>query len=546
MRSVCPLGVLAFVAIVVPSLSAIGGEPVGIAFRDVTREAGLVAPLEGIMGHGGAWGDFDGDGRIDLFVGGFCDRPNAEYAPADGPVGCRLLRNLGDGRFERARQPAVELFGRTSGAVFADLNNSGRLELYVANNARAESKKADEPQRSAQSLRSKLYRNDAGTLVDISAASGACPDPLLSARNVAPLDYDGDGRLDLLVIEDKFTRRPRTTLLKNLGDLTFRDANGEAGLPDGVFGLGAAVADINGDRRPDLFIPHSNRMFLSQANGTYRESAELNETFAFEPRDGEDWPCGACFGDLNRDGLLDLVISIHGMQARNQVFLNRGLKNGVPRFENVTARVGLGDVVPVRCAHVEIQDFDNDGCMDIYVSAAWLDDDGTLTPLVYRNTGLADGLPRFAPPRPIGAAMVYFPAGPSGDYDGDGRLDLFLINWFTGNRCRLMKNESPARHWIDVRFDLASKPAGSPAVNRQGIGSVVRVYRAGQAGQPAALLGVREMNVGYGYASGQPAVCHFGLGQETRVDVDVALPNGQTLSVRNCEVDRVHTFDRLP
>ena len=51
---------------------------------DVTREAGLIEPLAGIMGHGGAWGDFDGDGLIDLFLGGFCDRPNSEYKPAAG------------------------------------------------------------------------------------------------------------------------------------------------------------------------------------------------------------------------------------------------------------------------------------------------------------------------------------------------------------------------------------------------------------------------------------------------------------------------------
>ena len=58
-----------------------------LKFVDVTGRAGLLEPLAGLMGHGGAWGDFDGDGRIDLFVGGFCDRPNAEYAPANNSSG---------------------------------------------------------------------------------------------------------------------------------------------------------------------------------------------------------------------------------------------------------------------------------------------------------------------------------------------------------------------------------------------------------------------------------------------------------------------------
>src|SRR5947208_6169686 len=107
-----------------------------IVFRDVTKAAGLLEPLAGLMGHGGAWGDFDGDGRPDLFVGGFCDRPNAEYKPADGPVASALFRNRGDGTFERVKDTPATFFGRTSGAVFADLDNDGRPELYVANNAK--------------------------------------------------------------------------------------------------------------------------------------------------------------------------------------------------------------------------------------------------------------------------------------------------------------------------------------------------------------------------------------------------------------------------
>jgi hypothetical protein len=496
-----------------------------IKFVDVTEQAGLVEPLAGLMGHGGAWGDYDNDGRIDLLVGGFCDRPDAEYRPAAGPVANRLLRNLGDGRFDPAKMPAVEIHARTSGAVFADLDNDGDVDLYVANNAKAGGRASREAiQAAAKQVRSKLYRNDGGQLIDVSEASGACPDSLYSVRNVGVLDYDSDGRLDLFLVEDRFTKTPQSRLMKNVGELRFKDVTAGAGLAN-VFGLGLAIADLNDDGRPDLFVGHSNRFFVSGPDGKYRESAALRKTFAWAPLDGEDWPCGAAFGDLNRDGRLDLVLAIHGVRARNRVYFNEGVAADlVPRFRDVTAEVGLPGEVPAKCPHVEIQDFDNDGWPDIYFSAAKMDAEGRVRPLVYRNTGrAADGLPRFASPFDLTESMVYFPAGPSGDFDRDGRVDLFLVNWFQGNRSRLLHNESESgNHWLQVQV------VGRKA-NRLGIGAKVRVYQAGRIREREALLGYQEMATGYGYASGQEAVAHFGLGKSERVDVVVTLPGGQTV-----------------
>ena len=207
--------------------------------------------------------------------------------------------------------------------------------------------------------------------------------------------------------------------------------------------------------------------------------------------------------------------------------MNEGIEDGFPVFRDVTAAVGLPAKLSNKSPHVELQDFDNDGWVDIYLSTAWLGNDGTITPLVYRNLGLHNGLPRFAAPATPSGEVVYFPAGPSADFDRDGRVDLCLINWFSGNHTRLLRNAStPERGWLQVAVRGRS-------FNRQGIGSQIRVYPAGQLTDEPSLLGFQELTIGYGYASGQEAVCHFGLAQHDTVDLAVRFPNGKRITRTN-------------
>jgi hypothetical protein len=333
--------------------------------------------------------------------------------------------------------------------------------------------------------------------------------------------------------------------------MRFEDVSEAAGLTAGVPGLGVAVGDVNNDGWPDFFLASHNGgnvLFLNDGHGKFREAPGSRRLFAWNGSGGDNMIAGACFADVNRDGLLDLVIGQHYKQPWKdpvpvRLYLNRGVKDGNPVFEDVTEAAGL-TAIPMKAPHVEVQDFDNDGWPDIYVSVVKFRD-GKPYPVIFRNLGVRDGIPRF---REEALAVNDFPTkedlalkrsgdlfaktakdkkimyaapGPSGDFDNDGRLDLFLPSWWPEARSLLLRNETPGGHWLDVRVE------GNKGVNRMGVGSKVKVYPAGKLGEAAALLGCREIGTGNGYASGQPAVAHFGLGKEENVDIEVIIPHGK-------------------
>jgi hypothetical protein len=168
---------------------------------------------------------------------------------------------------------------------------------------------------------------------------------------------------------------------------------------------------------------------------------------------------------------------------------------------------------------VEIQDLDNDGWPDIYISVH-VDVDGVRMPLVYRHTGSADA-PRFVANStivsPAEKNVNYGAAGPTADIDRDGRLDMLITEWWPDRDPVLYRNTSSAGNYLEVEV-----PAGNPV----GTGSRVFVYEAGQLGDPDALIGLVEITQGFGYSSGQEAIAHFGLADRGAVDVRVILPHG--------------------
>ncbi|MCE9528439.1 MAG: CRTAC1 family protein, partial [Planctomycetales bacterium] len=308
-------------------------------------------------------------------------------------------------------------------------------------------------------------------------------------------------------------------------------------------------ADVNNDGWPDFFLASSvgNVLFINDGRGKFREVPDSRQVFAWKDSGGDNMVCGVSFADVNRDGLLDAVLGQHFKSPWREpvpirLYLHRGIKDGNPVYEDITAFAGLKGL-PIKGPHVEFQDFDNDGWPDIYVSIVKFAGDRTF-PLIYKHLGIVDGLPRFREdamavndfPTAEDSAIkrsgdffqkvnrehkiMYTAPGPSGDFDNDGRLDLFLPSWWTESRSLLLHNETVGGNWLQVQLQCKQG-------NRMGIGAKLKIYPAGKLGDASALLGCRDVATGYGYASAQPASVHFGLGKVTSVDIEINLPHGK-------------------
>ncbi len=480
-----------------------------ISFSDVTEEYGLIEPLVGMFGHAAAWGDINGDLLPDLVVGTFADRSadRDQQRGATGPAPDRLLIQSDDGFV--VYQGFPETFGRSSGAVFADLDNDGDLDLVVARNVK------DGRDLAATTV----YENVDGSFAAVD--SGIAQD--IGGRSIGVLDYDGDGALDLFIVEDRY-RGGHSRLYRNTGRLHFIDATSEAGFPDALAGLGIATADVDGDNDVDLFIAGDNRLFLDVGE-RFEEAAG---PFRWPPVGDEDDPAGAAFGDVDRDGRMDLVIGQHfnstvdfGVPAPVRLFLNRTEPGGEVTFEEITEAAGLIPL-PTKAPHVEIVDMDNDGWPDIVTSASSAD--GT-RPTVFRGLGIQDGVPRFDPPDGLGDAQ-YWVAAPAADFDLDGRLDLLLVEFEPSLPSYLMRNESASGNWLEV--SVGEEVGG-------GIGAHVFVY---SSSAPNRLLGSAGITASRGYSAGVPAIAHIGLGEIDTVDVVVRLPGGSELAISGVSANR--------
>ena len=446
-------------------------------FTDVTASARVANSLSGSqlrLGTNLAWGDYDGDGDLDLYITNW----GSSVSPTTSLN--RLYRN-GAGTFSDVAAAAGVGDNRNSvSAQWIDYDNDGDLDLYVVN----------------YSEQDQLYQNSGnGSFARVTATAGVNVVSQGDETGAAWGDYDGDGDLDLYLCKSTF----KNGLFHNNGNGTFSDVAPSAGVDDIRDSQFAAWGDYDGDGDLDLYVVNreqNNALYQNSGNETFTEVACALSV------DNTDVGRSASWVDFDNDGDLDLhVVNV----GANALFRN----DGGSQFTNVAD----GAVKNRSGAWVSWMgawgDFDADGLPDVLIANGAEARSGQVSPLLKNvGNGVFTDVTQAAG---IGTAGTSAMATGAGDYDGDGDLDLYILNsrFPAFEASQLYRNETPGSSTVKVR------PLRSGAGD--GIGARVRLL------QGTVLVGHQLI------ASGSGALeAVFGAQAGSSYTVEVLFPDGKT------------------
>jgi hypothetical protein len=507
----------------------------------------------GSIGTGVAIGDYDGDGRPDIFV-------------VSKTGSCRLFRNLGGWRFEDVTDKAgVGDKGAAAGtwkqgATFVDINNDGLLDIYVC-------------RFNAPNL---LYINQGdGTFKEMAHTYGLDVNDACVMASFC--DYDRDGWLDVYITTNLIdpVRHPhgqRGYLFHNNGNGTFTNVTDRAGIQGETQSHSAIWWDYDNDGWPDLYVGNDfsapDQLYHNNRDGTFTNV--IDEVVPHMPFSS----MGSDLGDVNNDGMIDLFVAdmaatTHEMDQRGMADARGLLMNPpagsteAPQYERSALFLNTNTGHCLEAAMLagidatdwtwspRFEDLDNDGRLDLFVTNGMnreqnnvdllgralasgstmefvriMHDSPVLAQshLAFRNLGdlrfenvsAAWGLNDKAVS--FGSAF--------GDLGGDGNLDLVYANY--EGELTVLRNYCQTGHRVIV--DLRGTVS-----NRYGVGSTVKIESA---------LGtqVRQLWLARGYMSSSEPMVHFGLGNDTSIRrMTVTWPSGHVQTFENLSVDRRFT-----
>lgn len=343
-------------------------------FQDVTAASGL-GGLTGGYGHGVAVGDYDNDGRPDLFVTRW-----RSYA---------LYRNLGGGRFQDATAESGLGGDRDwpTSAAWGDLDNDGDLDLYVCHYLKWDAEKpalCEYPDRSKPgylhcdpsafpALPDHVFRNDKGRFVDVTSEAGIV-DRDGRGLGVLIADLDDDGKVDVFVANDLSAN----FFFRNLGGFRFAEQAMESGLMGSaeggaLAGMGIACCDLDADGRIDLavtnFFNQATTLYHNHGGGLFSDrSAAVGLAAATRHFLG----FGLAALDANNDGRLDLVqanghVNDYSPAVPYEMTPQLFLGDVSGRFRDVSAEAGPPWQVPRIGRGLAVGDIDNDGRQDVLI-----------------------------------------------------------------------------------------------------------------------------------------------------------------------------------